>query len=92
MSGGGTRNNGDLRKKPRRHFHYGARILAAKDAPPIACTIADISECGARLALEQDATLPDNFILLLSEIGGARRQCRLVWRNGLSLGVEFPAD
>jgi PilZ domain-containing protein len=55
-----------------------------KTTPPIACSISDISESGARLAL------PETFMLLLTANGGARRHCRVVWREGLMIGVEFP--
>jgi PilZ domain len=89
---GNYRNHAELRRKPRRPFHYGAKILVDKNTSPIICMIADISECGARLLLDHDAELPDKFILLLSETGGARRRCRKVWRTGLTLGVEFPSD
>ena len=87
---GNYRNRAELRKKPRRQFHYTARILTDKDTPPIACSIADISESGARLALERDEELPETFILLLTANGGARRHCRVIWRDGLTIGVEFP--
>jgi hypothetical protein len=86
---GNYRNRAELRKKPRQ-FHYDANILSGKDTPPLACSIADISESGARLNLENNAELPDNFILLLTAIGGARRQCRVIWRDGATVGVKFP--
>jgi hypothetical protein len=87
---GNFRNRAELRKNPRRQFHYTARIMADKNTPLIACSISDISESGARLALEVDGELPDTFILLLTPNGGARRHCRVVWRDGTSVGVEFP--
>jgi len=87
---GNFRNCAELRRKPRRQFHYTARIIAGKNAPPIACSISDISERGARLALEGDGEVPDTFILLLTADGGARRHCRVVWRDGVNVGVEFP--
>ena len=83
------RDRSDLRKKPRREFHYAARILSGPQDPARRCTIADISETGARLVLDSDDGLPERFFLLLSLNGGARRHCRVVWRNGASVGVEF---
>ena len=56
----------------------------------MSCAIADISESGARLALEHDGELPDTFVLLLTASGGPRRHCRVVWRDGLTVGVKFP--
>ena len=86
---GGFRTRAELRKKPRRQFHYGARILTDKKGPPRACAIADISESGARIVLEADAELPARFMLLLTAKGEARRKCRVVWRDGLTVGLEF---
>jgi hypothetical protein len=39
--------------------------------------------------LDADNALPERFILLLSRNGPTRRRCRVVWRNGVNLGVEF---
>jgi hypothetical protein len=79
----------ELRKKPRQAFRHSAAVLTDdKKAHP--CTVADISECGARIVLERDCELPERFMLLLSRNGGARRFCRKVWREGLTVGVEFP--
>jgi hypothetical protein len=89
---GNYRNRAELRKKPRRQFHYNARILVDKDSPLIGCLISDISETGARIALEDDQTLPDTFMLLLTPSGGARRHCRVIWRDGLNVGVKFPEN
>jgi hypothetical protein len=85
---GNYRNRAELRKRPRRQFHYTAKIVL-DDAEPRACTISDISHTGARLVLDNDEPLPDRFILLLTRNGGARRRCRVVWRTGVSVGVEF---
>lgn len=89
---GNFRNRAELRKKPRRAFHYNARIVTGGELPSIACSIADISEFGARLALKSEAALPDEFVLLLTPKGVPRRNCRVVWRDGLALGVEFPEE
>ena len=80
----------DLRKKPRRQFHYNAGVLLDGKSLPQPCAIADISETGARIELATECNLPERFILLLTRKGEARRHCRLIWRNGLSAGVEFP--
>jgi hypothetical protein len=85
---GNYRNRAELRKRPRRQFHYTAKIVV-DGAEPRPCTISDISHTGARLLLESEESLPDRFILLLTRNGGARRQCRVVWRTGLNIGVEF---
>ena len=88
---GNFRSHAELRKKPRRVFHYNARIVIGGEVP-IACSIVDISEIGARLALENETEIPDEFVLLLTPKGTPRRNCRVVWRDGLALGVEFPEE
>jgi hypothetical protein len=90
--GNNDRPRTELRKKPRRQFHYTARILAGDNSPPIACSIADISDLGARLCLKRETELPEMFWLLLTTNGGARRQCRAIWRDGLIIGVAFPQE
>ena len=89
---GNYRTRAELRKKPRRQFRYSARIIVDSKTPPIVCSISDISEGGARLSLERDDVLPDTFMLLLTPNGQARRHCRIVWRTGLTLGVQFPQE
>ena len=80
----------ELRRKSRRQFHYNAGVLLDGTSSPQPCAIADISDTGARLVLAKECELPERFILLLTRSGEARRHCRLVWRNGLAAGVEFP--
>lgn len=87
---GNYRNGTELRKKARRQFHYGAKILTDKESPPVACSIANISDSGARLELETAVELPDTFWLLLTPKGDARRHCRVVWREKAAVGVKFP--
>ena len=60
----GGRGHAELRKKPRRQFHYNAKIVIGRKGPPLACAISDISESGARLGLEKDVELPARHPLL----------------------------
>jgi PilZ domain len=87
---GNCPNRAELRKKPRRNFHYNARILTDKAGTMLSCLISDISETGARLVLEEDCELPEEFVLLLTPTGEARRHCSVMWRTGTSVGVAFP--
>jgi hypothetical protein len=87
---GNYRTRAELRRKPRRQFHYNASVLTDDKTPPHPCAIADISETGARLVLQSECELPDRFVLLLTRNGVAKRFCRVVWRDGASIGVEFP--
>ena len=53
------------------------------------CRVLDVSESGAKLALEEPGELPKDFVLMLSERGGPTRRCHVVWETGDQLGVEF---
>lgn len=83
------RTRPELRGKPRRQFRYTAQILIDGKSAPRPCKLVDVSETGARIILKQDESLPDRFLLLLSEDGGARRKCRVVWRDARVIGVAF---
>lgn len=87
---GNYRTRAELRKKPRRQFHYNASVLTDDKTPPHPCAISDISETGARLVLQTECEVPDRFMLLLTRDGKARRICRVIWREGTLIGVEFP--
>jgi PilZ domain-containing protein len=80
----------DLRKSPRRAFHYNATIVIDGETQSHPCAIVDISNTGARLQLKDDFELPEHFLLLLTRGGGARRRCKIIWRDGLFAGVQFP--
>jgi CheY-like chemotaxis protein len=79
----------ELRRRPRLQLQCTAWILVDKRVAPIKCTIADVSALGTRIVLQGEQDLPDHFILLIAENGGARRNCRLVWRTGSNVGIEF---
>lgn len=87
---GNFRSRTELRKSPRRQFHYNATIVIEGGERPYSCAIVDISDTGGRLQLEDDCELPERFHLLLTKDGKARRRCKIVWRNGLLIGVQFP--
>jgi hypothetical protein len=64
------------------HFHSEVCTAAR------ACMVTNISEGGARLYTEID--VPPTFTLSVSSEGvNVRRECRVVWRLGGELGVEF---
>jgi hypothetical protein len=53
------------------------------------CKLLDISGAGARLSLGNIDNLPENFNLYLSRSGQPPKQCRIIWRRGNEVGVEF---
>jgi PilZ domain len=61
--------------------------IEATDGTKVSCWLADLSQTGARLALRQAGTVPDEFMLGLSD--QMKRWCRVVWRSGEEIGVHF---
>jgi hypothetical protein len=55
------------------------------------CQVLDLSNRGARLRVVADRQVPDIFVLVLSNAGTLSRACRVVWRRGSEMGVEFTA-
>lgn len=82
-------NRKEKRRKPRRQSQCTAWIRTAKHVPPIECRVSDLTLLGACVALKKDQQLPGQFIFLLSEGGSVWQNCRLVWRAGMKLGIEF---
>jgi PilZ domain-containing protein len=53
------------------------------------CLVQNISSAGARIALEDAATLPATVRLAFSRDARTGRVCRVVWRRGSFVGVKF---
>lgn len=79
----------EYRKNTRRFVRHGARMVRADGSALGACLMIDVSAEGARLQIEAQTPLPDEFILLLSHDGQLRRHCAVVWRSETTIGVQF---
>ena len=78
------------RKSQRRAVNLPAGILAEAGGPLICqCKMADVSQGGARLVLEDASLVPDAFVLVLSQGSRAHRKCKVRWRAATAVGVEF---
>lgn len=53
------------------------------------CLVQNISSAGARISLEEAASLPSTIRLAFSRDARTGRVCRVVWRRGTSVGVKF---
>jgi hypothetical protein len=53
------------------------------------CTVWDESETGARLIVHASEAIPDIFHIYMTLDFSSRRRCRVVWRSGTQIGVEF---
>ena len=74
------------RREPRRTF---SRIRYPGSRATLPCVVHNLSNTGARITAPNVATMPNEFILLLSSRGDRLRDCRAIWRTKFELGVEF---
>ena len=84
-----TRQTAEHRKHPRQALHYPAWIVLGADQAPYKVMLSDVSRSGAKISLAGHLEIPEEFVLLLSEEGRTRRNCRAVWRDNNCMGVEF---
>jgi PilZ domain-containing protein len=77
------------RRSLRRHFGYPGQMHFEEGLPPQACVIIDMSETGAQLEVPPDVAVPGEFVLLIGGNSHVQRLCKLVWRTGKRIGVEF---
>jgi len=76
----------ERRRSPRMRVLKSGRIIVAAKAPPIACTVRNISEGGACLQMDNHYGIPDAFDIV---IDGVHHPCRVAWRSSLKIGVAF---
>lgn len=81
----------DNRRRPRKQLNVPALIDIGNNARLRMCTVIDVSESGARLAVEDIECLPDKFSLTMPRLGQTRRSCIIVWRRHDEIGIEFIA-
>jgi len=79
----------ELRKYKRQALRYPAWIVVEPGQPPHQCMLLNVSQGGAKIAIDEQLEPPTQFTLLLSTRSPAHRSCRVVWRNGTNMGVEF---
>ena len=80
---------GDRRSSPRKTVVQTAWLNLGGDIPPIICVLWDISETGARLVIPSPESLPDQIYLLMARDERPGRPCRVMWRKGTDVGLEF---
>lgn len=77
------------RKFVRRPLSYPAKLVATDGSWGRNCRVLDVSDGGAKLALETPTELPKEFFLALSVRGKAARKCQLMWVDDNEIGVQF---
>jgi hypothetical protein len=66
----------------------GAQLIYANGRMSADATIRNLSDTGAKISLDAAVPLPQEFELSIPQ-KGQRMRARLVWRNGVEIGVAF---
>jgi hypothetical protein len=53
------------------------------------CVVQDISSAGAKISVDDAATLPATLRLAFSRDARTGHKCQVVWRRGRSAGLKF---
>lgn len=69
-------------------MRYTAWIALGRDKLH-GCVLADVSDTGCRIDVENADIVPQTFTLWLAHNGSARRKCKVVWRKPRQIGVAF---
>lgn len=79
----------EKRRLNRRKLGVQAKIIPA-DRTRIAssCTVVDLSRSGAKLAVSNPLSVPDEFTLVLPDVPAGHRS-RIAWRSRSEVGVRF---
>jgi PilZ domain len=79
------------RRDVRRTVKLRAEMVRGDGLPALPCTVMDISQHGARLAIAEASDIPAEFVIVLTPRGVPYRKCRLIRRgpNKGELAVEF---
>jgi hypothetical protein len=78
----------ERRKVPRHRTLLGGEVSHNPQYAPVRCVVRNLSEEGARLALDPAALLPAEVEVAIT-VRAEVRPARVVWRRGESVGVAF---
>jgi PilZ domain-containing protein len=78
----------ERRKSNRTRTYLGGTLAFNGRCASLDCIIRNVSESGARVAVDGSAILPDEFDFTVTRDDRAYR-ARLVWRNATDLGLKL---
>lgn len=78
----------ERRKTARRRTFLGGVLAFQGRYATLDCTIRNLSDAGARIAVDGSAILPDEFDFMVTRNDRAYR-ARLVWRNAEAAGLAL---
>jgi PilZ domain len=79
------------RRKIQRHRVLKAGRIGFNRAAGIDCRVRNLSSAGACLDVASHFGIPEYFMLVIDS-DRVRQACRVIWRSGNRMGVEFCAD
>ena len=77
----------DARNSERTDVYKDASLITL-DGGKIRCAVRDISEGGARIAVQHMGMVPDDTVFDLA-LNGSRYRCFVKWRDGTQIGLTF---
>jgi hypothetical protein len=78
---------GERRKISREPKYCLVRLKFDDGSPALRGMVIDLCSVGARVSISATKEIPEQFTLFFS--ASPSRRCRLVWRQGQDMGVEF---
>jgi hypothetical protein len=75
-------------KEVQKLLGYPGRIFLW-EGQPMECVVLNVSKSGAKLAVPDVRAVPDTFVLMLSQAGGVRRNCKVMQRSMGEISVQF---
>jgi hypothetical protein len=81
----------NTRRTPRKKLGTDAWIRSEGAFSMRQCRIADVSDGGVRLIVDDPKGVAPMFVLLSTRQAAQGRRCRVKWRNGTQIGAEFLA-
>ena len=78
----------ERRRSARKRTFLGGRVAFQGRYATLDCTIRNLSETGARIAVDGSAILPDEFDFVVTRNDRAYR-ARLVWRSAEAAGLDL---
>jgi len=77
---------GTRHRNPRFRTLKGAQIVSLAANVSIKCVVHNLSQTGAKIEVHRP--VPESFELIF-DCNQARRNCRVVWRTKIHIGVKF---
>jgi hypothetical protein len=75
-------------RPPRHRVLKGAKIVSLNNWSVTDCTLRNLSDRGARIICENQATVPNEFRLMIPT-DNTIRNAHVIWRKDDMVGIEF---